>query len=250
MCKDVLERFIARANSEGIPLNPPAASVGLRAPGLTAAFLFVLLLVSATLRFGMQIKPTEQTAQVDVANAASSTGIKRGVSSGAPSRVASDMVREDRTVSRQKTGGHRRGVAPLAYPDAGHGWPSQVNLVGPEFDHFDLAVYSKHHAIFRHPFFLTTNLVQDIQWFSTRYEVPRLHFAEPVELAKADQPQLLAEYERHSFEPANQRDNIALVPADAQVLERDFDPDAYRTVLNPNLKRNLPAFHFTPIAAQ
>jgi hypothetical protein len=104
--------------------------------------------------------------------------------------------------------------------------------------------------MFHRPFFVTARLGQNIQWAPARYGTPRFHFAQPLELANDDPPRLLAEYEHRAFAPWSAQDSLAPGPADAQVLRRDFDPSAYRTLLNPDLKKNLPAFQFKPNAPQ
>jgi hypothetical protein len=97
--------------------------------------------------------------------------------------------------------------------------------------------------MFHRPFVTTAKLSQNIQLPSSRYGTPRFRFAQPSEFANDDPPWLLAEYERRAFAPWSAHDSRGFGPADVQVLHRDFDPNAYKTVLNP-------AFQFTPNTLQ
>lgn len=242
--KDMLERFITRANSEGVPLNSRATSVALNGPTLTAVFLMVLLLVSATLHFGSLTESTGETGKGDVASVARSLSDGGGVSLGASKDVAPNGARASRTLSRKKASrnGHK---TPLSVSQAiGHGRSFRLGSVDPDQTPFDLTVYSRNVTIFPPPFLLIGTPDQIIQWSPTRFGMPKLHFAGPLEFVKNDPPRLLAECEHRPFAPWSPQGNLVPGPGDVQVLRREFDPDAYSTLLNPDFKRNLPAFQF------
>jgi hypothetical protein len=76
------------------------------------------------------------------------------------------------------------------------------------------------------------------------------HFVVPEESAKADQPKLLAGFEYKTFFAGNPQDIQVFRPVEAQVVGREFDPEAYRMLLNPGLKQNLPVFQFTTRLSQ
>ena len=93
---------------------------------------------------------------------------------------------------------------------------------------------------------LNAKLDQNAYAAPARLQMANPPLAIPAESAKADLPKLLAAFEyKTSFARAPQ-DIPVFRPVDAQVLRRDFDPEAYRMLLNLDLKRNLTVFRFTP----
>ena len=249
MPKGMVDRFIACAKSEGVPLNPRAASVGFSGPALTAAFLLALLLVSATLQHGSFWRSADEKARGNSASVSTPISDKREASPAAPRNVAPAEMRASRIASREKTSGNGRGIS-LASRASAHGRGSRVDSAGLEQGQFDLREYSRSLAMFHRPFFEPAKLDHNIQWAPARYGTPRFHFAQPSEFANDDPPRLLAEYEHRVFAPWSAQNSLPFGPADVQVLRRDFDPNAYRTALNPNFKMNLPAFQFTLNALQ
>jgi hypothetical protein len=250
MPNGMVERFIARANSEGVPLNPRAASVGFSGPAVTAAFLLALLLISAILHFASLRRSNDETTRGNAASDSAPINEERQASSAAPRNVTPDETQTSRIPRRQNASGFGPGTLLSVSRSSAHGRLSRVDSAGLEQSQFDLTVYSRSLAMFHRPFFVTAKLGQDIQWAPARFGKPRFPFAQHSEFAKDDPPRLLAEYEHRAFAPWGAQDSLAFGPADVQVLRRDFDPNAYRTVLNPDFKRNLPAFQFTSIALQ
>jgi hypothetical protein len=250
MPKDALNRFIARANSEGIPLNSRATSVGFSRFGLTAAFLVALLLISATLDFGFHTKSTDQTGRGDAASIARSLSDNAENSQGAPENVAPIGARASRTASRRKANHNGRSVQFLVTRSSDHGRPSRVYSADPEQNQLGLTAYSRNLAMLNRPHFVIGKLEQDIQWSPPRYAIQRFHFADLEEFAKSDQPRLLAEYDHRTFAPWSLQESFAPGHSEARVLPRDFDPNSYRTLLNPGFTKNLPAFRFAPNALQ
>lgn len=250
MPKDTLQRFIARANSEGIPLNTRTTGVGFSGLGLTAALLLALLLISATPNFGSYSKTANETGEGDAASIARSLGDNVGGSPEAPKNVRPIEARAGRTASRQKASRNGRGAPFLVSRVSDHGRPSRVYSAGSEQNQLDLRAYSQNLAMVNHPNFVIGKLEQNIQWPPDRYGTPRFHFAEFEEFAKPDQPRLLAEYDHRTFAPWSLQDSFASGHAEAQVHRRDFDPNVYRTLLNAGYTKNPPAFQFTPNALQ
>ena len=246
MPKDIVERFIARANSEGVPLHLRATGVGLKQLVSTAAFVLALLLVSATLYFGTLWESADETARGNTASVSTSINDKTETSLEAPRNVASDNTRANRAASHQKASGIARGYTTLVSRASGHRRPSQDDSSGLEESQFDLAVYSRNLAMSHRPFNVATKLDQNIQWAPAQKGLPRFHFSEPLGFAKDEPPRLLAEYEHRTFAPWSSQDSLAFSPPYVQVLRRDFDPNAYRTLLKLDFKKNLPAFQFAP----
>ena len=244
MPKGMVERFTARANSEGVPLIPRAASGGFGGSAATVAFLLAMLLISATLHFGSLRRSADETVRDNTASVSTPISDKEEASPGAPRNVAPDEARAGRTASRQKASGNGRGIPSSVSRANAHVPVPQVHSAGLEQSQFDLTVYSRSLAMFHRPFFVTEKPGEDIQWAPARYGPPRFHFAHSSEFAKNDPPRLLAEYKHRAFAPWSALDSPAFGPANLQVLRRDFDPNAYRTALSPDFKRNLPAFQF------
>jgi hypothetical protein len=250
MPENMLGRFIARANCEGVPLSPHAASAGASGPGLTAALLLALLLASATLHFRLPTKSGDEMGRGDVASASRSLSDEGGAWQGAPGNAAPDEARASRTPSRQKATHNGRGTSLPVARNIGQGRLSGIDSTGPGQSQFDLAVYSRNLTMFSRPFLVTTKYDRIIAWSSARYGAPKLDFAQPPEFAKDDPPRLFAEYEDRTFAPWSPQNHFAPAPPDAQTLRRDFDPDAYGTLLSPDLKGRPPAFQFTRESSQ
>jgi len=250
MPKGMLERFIARAKSEGVPLKPRTESIGFTGPAWTAAFLLALLLVSTTLHFGFPTGSTEETTQGNTASVPTSIGDKGEGAPGALGNIVPDETRASRNVSRRKTSANGRKIPLAVSRSSGHGPLSRVAPDGLEQGQFDLTEYSRNLAFSHRPFFGTAQLDQDLQRAPARNGTPRFHLAAPLEFAEEDPLSLLAEYENRTVAPWSPQGSLASGPADAQALRRDFDPIAYRTLLNPDFKKNLPVFQFSPNARQ
>jgi hypothetical protein len=250
MPNGMVERFIARAKSEGVPLNPRAASVGFSGPAAPAAFLLALLLISAILHFGSLRRSADETVRDNTASVSTPLSDKREASPAAPKNIAPDEMRAGRIAGRQKASGNGRGISSSGSRASADARASRVDSAGLEQGQFDLTAYSRSFAIFYRPFFVTAELGQSIRWAPARYGPPIFQFTQPSEFANDDPPRLLAEYEHRAFAPWSAQGSLSLDPADVQVLRRDFDPNAYRKALNPNFKRNLPAFQFTQNALQ
>jgi hypothetical protein len=238
MPKDMLVRFIARANNEGIPLNSPAESAGFSGPALTAAFVLGLLLVSVTLHFSFRTRTAIGTVRANTASISASMSDKGEASQGSQTKIAPGDAHSSITASRQNAHGNGRAI-PLLFSRAnGHRRVFRVDSGGLEQSQFDLTVYPQTLAIFHLPFIVTAKLDQTVQWAPARYGTPRFPFVEPSEFAKDDPLRLLAGYEHRAFAPWSIQDNLAFDPGDVQVFRRDFDPNAYRTLVNPDFKRN------------
>lgn len=241
MPENMLERFITRANSEGVALSPRAASVVISGPGLTFALVLALLLVAATLHLGLIAKSPGEAGPADVARVSRSVGEKGSSSLTAPGNAASKETRASRTHSEQNAGRNRRvGSLPVSRV-AGAGRQIQVDSASAEHNQFDMATYVRNFMTSPRPFPAAVELDQIFQWPPPRYRVPKLDIAEPSDFAKDDPPRLFAEYERRTVAPA---------PPDAQNLRRDFDPDAFGALLSSDLKGRPPAFQFTRESSQ
>jgi hypothetical protein len=236
MPNDMLDRFIARANNEGIPLTPRAASVGFTRPALTAAFLLALLLLSATFHLGFLAKSPDETMRPNSATISSSIRDKSKAPLEVKSHIASANAQAPRTFRGPKARGRRQSSGP--------------DSATPEQSPFDLTVYSQNLAMFHRPFFVTAKLDHRIQWAPARYATPKFQFPGPSEFAKNEPPRLFAEYEHRTFAPFSPQEKLAPGSPDPQVIRLDFNPNAYRTLLNPDFKKNLPSFQFTPNASE
>lgn len=247
MPKDTLERFVARANREGIALSPQPGRGSFNArtlamPGLMAAFLLALLLVTRTLHFGAHMIPTQETAQLEASSPTESRT--------APSSFAVGKERASRTAGRRESSRNEHKVSLPDTPRTRRSLPSPVDSSTLERNPIDFAMYSKNLVIYRHPSFAIGEFDQSLRLSHARLVVPGLAPTESVVFMKATPPQLLAECERRSFGAGWQQSNVAPDAAGVQSLRRDFDPSAYRAVSNPDLKANLPVFQFSPSARQ
>jgi hypothetical protein len=230
MPKDMLARFVARANNEGIPLNPRAESAGLSGHALAAAFVFALLLMSGTYHFSSSARNTDETMRRDTAIMSASARGKEETSPGPPTKTAPGNARQSITASRQRSRGNGRGIPLLA---------TRTNR-----RQVDLSARSQTFANLRLPFLVTAKLERDAPFAPARYGKPRFSFVEPSKSAEDDAPRLLAGYEPR-FALSASRENLAFEPADVQLLRRDFGPDAYRTLLSPDFKQNVPPLQFS-----
>ncbi len=229
MPKDMLERFIARANREGVPLTRRTANVDISGPALAAVLLLVILALSASWRFRTLIKSADAAGPDHGASVTKSVG---GVAEVSGASITPEMEHARRTAARQKPHRDRPEMS-----------------IGLERSQFDVTAYSRSLAIF-HSSYVAMKRNQSVQWIPTQYRVPRFHFVEPVDFVDNDPPRLLAEYQHQAFGLWSPLKILAPGSAEMQVLRRDFEPDAHSALLNPDFRKSLPAFQFTPIALQ
>jgi len=244
MPENILERFIARANNEGIALSPRAASHDIGAFGLTAALVLALLLVSATLHLGLSTKSAGKTSTANVPSPSGTFGGERSDLPKAPAGVHSlEARRPSATNQRNASSIHQRAML-LASREPG--LEKQIETSSPvaESTQFDLTIYSRNQTMFSRPFLSEINLDQMMLSSSAQYRVPRLNIGGPSASSRDEPPQLFAEYEHLAIAPWNPQNNFAPEPPDAQALRRDFDPDARGALLSSDLKGRLPAFQF------
>jgi len=245
MSREMLERFIARGKSEGVPLKSriPVDILG-PSPISVAALCLVMVVMSATLYFGHSNKFSRQIAESKTIN--SVDPVNRRPSQETTAKIASSEKRITLPSSRRKvTGSVRRveSVASLPDKDELRLRAYSVHLVS---NRFDSATDSRNFVLLRRSVLLNAKLDQNAYAAPARLQMANPPLAIPAESAKADLPKLLAAFEyKTSFARAPQ-DIPVFRPVDAQVLRRDFDPEAYRMLLNLDLKRNLTVFRFTP----
>ena len=231
-------------------MNPRAESAGFSGPALAATFVFALMLVSVTLPFGLYTRTADESVQGNTTHISASMSDKGEASLASPTKIAPGDAHASISASRRKARGNDRGILLLVSRANGHRRVFQVDSSGLEQNEFDLTVYPRTLAVLHLPFIVNAKLDQSIHWAPARYGTPRFPFVEPADFAKDDRPRLLAGYEHRTFAPWSTQDNLAIDPADVWVLRRDFDPNAYRTLLNPDFKWNLPAFQFSERAQQ
>jgi hypothetical protein len=242
MPKHMLLRFIARANREGIPLSPRTEGFGLGGRALAVSFVFALLLMSVTFRFGSRTRAADEAMRGDTGGMTTFMRDGREAPSGSPTKSAPADAQASLTARRQKARGKVREAPLLAIQTNAHRSVSRV-------DSGELAVDSQTFETLHLPFLVTSKLSQVIQWAPARYGTPRFSFIEPSKLAEDDPPRLVAGYEPRFLLWTN-RDNFLVEPGDVPVLRREFDPDTYKTLLSPDCKRNVPAFRFSESAQQ
>jgi hypothetical protein len=236
MPKEMLERFIARANNEGIPLGPRAATAVFTRPALATAFLLALLLVIATLHFGFLAKSGVDAARSKTATVVSPIDDESKSPAGLASHVAPYRAQAPRISNGPKVIDRPR--------------PSRVASTALEPGQFDLTAYSRKLEILHRPFFAAARPSRNNHWSPAPYGTPKFQFAGPSEFAKNDPPRLFAVYERRTFAPWTPQEMLDSGPPDLRVTRLDFDPMAYANLLNLDFKRNLPTFQFTPMAPQ
>jgi hypothetical protein len=249
MSKEMLERFIARGKSEGVPLNSraPVGTLGLT-PVATAAFLLVMFLISATLYFGPSKKSSGQKEESKMIN--SVKPLNHGPSQVTPTNIASDETRITLSSSRRRVTRNVRRVPLMASHSDKNEWRFPLYSVQLVSNEFDPAIDTRSFILLRPPSLLVVKFDQNVYAPSARFQMTNFHFVVPEESAKADQPKLLAGFEYKTFFAGNPQDIQVFRPVEAQVVRREFDPEAYRMLLNPGLKQNLPVFQFTTRLSQ
>jgi hypothetical protein len=249
MSKEMLERFIARGKSEGVPLNSRAlvGILGLT-PVATAACLLVMFLISATVYFRASNKSGGQIAESKTINSANS--VNRRPSQVAPANIASNETRITLPSSRRKVTRNVLRVPLMASHLDKDGWRFPLYSVHLVSNQFDPAIDSRSFTLLRRPNLLSTKLDQSVYAPPARFQMTNFYVALPAESAKAVQPKLLAAFEYKTFFTRAPEDIPVFRPVDVQVLRGDFDPEAYRMLLKPDSKKNLPVFQFTPSLSQ
>jgi hypothetical protein len=240
MPNGMLERFIARANREGVPLDPRAKGTVLSGPALTAAFVFALFLVSLTLHLGSRTRSGDETVRSESLSLSRAMSDKGEAAPRSRGTMASGV--QQTGIARARSRG--RGSLFVVSHAEGHRsvFPADSGIGQRQFD---LSLDPRSLAILRLPFIVDAHPDENIQRAPVRYGAPEFPLMEPSEFAKEDAPQLLAGYERRTFAMGGAKDSLAFEPADLQGLRRDFEPDANRTLLTPDFKRNLPALQFS-----
>ena len=246
MPEKMLESFIARANSEGVPLSPCEARAGNCAPSLKAVLVLVLLLVSATLRFGLLGGFSAATARHDVSSDSRSLRETANTSLRAPLEVTTNDAHSSLTSTRQKET-RERHKAPS--PASSRRSP-ETKAIRPENNQLDLIAYSQNLTTLSRPLFVSPKLDRTIDWSSSAYQTPRLDFTEPPKFAENDPPKLFADYEQLAFASFSPHVRFAPGPPDAQTLRRDFDSDSNETQLRAGRTGKPPVFQFTRLTRQ
>jgi hypothetical protein len=247
--KEILERFIARGKSEGVPLNS-RASVGILGlpPIAPAAFLLVMFLISATLYFGPSKKSSGQIAESKTINSAEPAN--RRPLQVTTAHTASSETRITLPSSRRRVPRNVRRDPLVASSLDKDEWRFPLYSVQLVSNQSDLAIDTRNLMLLRRPSHLAVKFDQNVYAPPARFQTKNFHFVVPEESAKADQPKLLAAFEYKTFFTRNPQDIPVFRPVDAQGLRRDFDPEASRMLLKLDLKKNLPVFRFTPSLIQ
>lgn len=247
--REMLERFIARGKSEGVSLNSRAPVGILGLPLITAAtFCLVLIVISATLYFSPGKESTGQITESKTITSAKSAN--RGPSQVTPTNIALDEKRiTPYSIRRKVTRNVRRVPLMVSHPDKDE-WRYPLYSVQLVPNQFDPAIDTRRFILLRGPSLLAVRFDQNVYAPPAQFQMATFHFVVPEESAKADPPKLLAAFEYKTFFAGNPQDIPVFRPVEAQVVRRDFDPEAYRILLNPGLKKNLPVFQFTTRLSQ
>ncbi len=236
--KEMLERFIDRANRDGVPLRARASAVGLSGAGAGMALLFAVLTVAVTLHFITNAKPADETRFV--ARLAESQNDQREELRN----PTAGEVRADTSIKQDRSANKRQHlVQASAHANANAKRPQQAPA-SADFNQFDLAAYTRSLAKLPRPFLLAGKLAPILQWSPTSHTAPQLDLDVTLEFSRNDPPRLLAEYELKAFAPWIRQDHLLPAPGEAALLQTHFDPNAYIEAVNADLKGNLPVFQF------
>jgi hypothetical protein len=249
MSKEMLDRFVARGKSEDIPLNSHSNAGVLGLPSFaTVALMFVIFLISVTLYLSPSRKSSGQLAEsrtIDSADPASRRSSQVTTVNSASNEKRITLPSSRREVSRRV----RRVVAVASPPDEDE-WRLPAYSVHLISNRYDPATVSRNLISLRLPGILSAKLDQNAYASAARFEMAGLSLAPPSESAKTDLPKLLAAFEyKTPFTRAPQEIPVFHL-VDAQVVRQDFDPEAYRMLLNRGLKNSLPVFQFTTRLSQ
>jgi hypothetical protein len=200
--KGMLERFAARAISEGVPLSPRSQGIGFSALGLVTVLLVFLLLVTATLGDG----PYRSVFETDKADTAHVSALLQN-EKVSPEDIANDppgKVRAGLVLNRHvRRGGHGSLLGILR---AGPGVPKTEVGVW-QSRQFTFTPYSRNSGIRPYPLLTTLRLSEVVPSLVFPHRVPELTLDATSEVFRHNAPHLLAESGRGVFGPSAYKAN-------------------------------------------
>ena len=245
MPRGMRERFITRANNEGVPLSFRTPSVGLGGFGWAAALVGVLLLVFSAQHFGPSRNPADITTRADQPRVSRSLFKEKGNSPDVPENGSANRVRAGQTRSQLDTRLRMHGAFLSVSRSTKPAKSTQIEPDGSLHSQFDPAAYSRTFTMFSHSFVGMARPYDTVQWSPAQHVLPKLDFTGRLDMINDDPPRLLAECEHRTFALWSPQGNFGPGVLDPQGLRRDFDPDTFRTLLNHDFRENIPTLQFT-----
>jgi hypothetical protein len=242
MPKGLRERFIARANHEGVVLNSRVPNLAIGGSSWAAAFVGILLLVFLVQHFGPPQNPVGTSARAGQSGVSRLLFKEKGDSPDVSGNGRANRIRAGQTRSQQNTKHRLHGVFLSVSRTTKLAESSQLE---PDGSRFDPTAYSRTFTIFSRPFLGMARGDDTVRWAPAQYVLPKLDFAGSVDLIKDAPPELLAECEHRTFALWIPQGNFGTGVLDPQSLLRDFDPDTFRPPLTRDFKENIPALQFT-----
>lgn len=245
MPKNMVDRFIARANSEGIPLDTRAKCGHMNRPTFPIAVFVTLVLLTAILYLRFPARWADEARPGDVASASSSTGNEKRATAEALANAAPSGEQKNRVRNRQRIiEAEREAALTISHKDGQRRFSRPARGDADE-KQFNVAVYSHNLSAFYRSSFKMEEPDRVVRWPAPTYGAYQLRFVQPQNSTKNDPPWLLAECARWTFATWNTHDHAIPMPIDAEALRRDFETQASNALLKPSYRSNLPALQFT-----
>jgi hypothetical protein len=243
--KGLQERFIARANNEGVPLDSHTPTLAIGGSSWAAAFVGLMLLVFSVQHSGPSHNPADTRTQANQTGVSKSLFKENGNSPDVSENGSASRVRAGQTRVQPVTKQRLHGAFLSVSRTTKLAKSSQIEQDGSQHSQFDPTAYSRTFTMFSRSFLGIARSDDKVQWSPAQHLLPKLDFVGPLDLMNDDPPRLLAECEHRTFALWNPQGNFGPGVLDAQALRRDFDPDTFRTPFTRDFKENIPALQFT-----
>ncbi len=240
--KAMQERFIVRANQEGIPLSLHALNVGYRLPSFVGAIALVLLLVSASAHLGSFMRlAARDVGRESIAASSGSFPQVQIAQESQPRNMLPNSAPTNRTLGQQLV--RHTGIR-ISHPRRAMRLPL-ADPVAPQRRQFAMTSHNRDFTL-SPVFLLPANTVAHlIPGFSIQEQFVKLGSLQHSTVAKDGSTLLLAWCEQRTFAPWIPQYNSAFESSDTKDFRHADDLDARSRFFKPDFKENLPAFEFT-----